>query len=735
MRSWGKLLVAGVGLSLLALPAVVPADEVPPSTETSTNKGEAATIDARELNFDRSTSMAYAKGDVVIHYQDAVLRADKVRYNTATRDVWAEGNVRLNRQGQEWVTPALYYNFDTHAMKADEVRGFFDPVFITATQVTLVTTNHYTAPKATITTCDYDPPDFHIQASHAEIYPGDRVVGFNTSVWFGSVPVFWMPVTVWSLKDENPPVSLTFGHNSRWGAYVQTTTSWRLNPNLLLAAHIDEYTNRGVGSGPDLTYEFGKDIHGQLRGYYINDADARDSNDPNAGKGLPQNRWLGEWQHKEYFPGDVTLTIDANKQSDRDIVNDFFNADYRRDSEPATTFDVTKHGDNYAISALARPQFNSFYDEVERLPEVKLSVNRTRLGPTPLYYESESSVGYYNNYAASSNAVPFDPLFSGSTLRVDTFHQIVSPQMLFGWLSVVPRAGGRYTYYERAPDSASDNNNVSRYVAELGSEVSFKLTRTWTDAQNKWLGVDGLRHIVQPFADYQWIPTPNVKSNELFQFDTVRSIILSNGQSLVVTRYLPLEMPAYNLTDAIGLEDTVRFGLRQRLQTRRDGQPWDLVELTGWTDYHIERISGQSDFSDLFGTLNIRPREWVAINTFTRYDFQTGILQELNTETRFGDLDQWSVGVGTRYLDGDSNQVTIDTAWRLGRTWVAHVYERFDMQDGQWEEQDYSLRQETHDWYITYGFRYQSQRSNSDNATGYIAVTLKAFPGVRLGFN
>ena len=34
-----------------------------------------------------------------------------------------------------------------------------------------------------------------------------------------------------------------------------------------------------------------------------------------------------------------------------------------------------------------------------------------------------------------------------------------------------------------------------------------------------------------------------------------------------------------------------------------------------------------------------------------------------------------------------------------------------------------------------YGFRYQSERSNSDNATGYIAFTLKAFPGTHLGVN
>src|SRR5439155_769805 len=194
-----------------------------------------------------------------------------------------------------------------------------------------------------------------------------------------------------------------------------------------------------------------------------NDADARESNDPFAGKSLPTSRWLGEWQHKQTFAGNTTVTLDLNKQSDRDVVNDFFPDDFRRNSEPDSVADVTKRGDNYTLSVLARPQFNPFFTEVERLPELKLAVNRTRLWTSPLFYEGESSVGYYDNVPADS----VDPLFHGSTMRLDTFHQIVSPHLWFGWLSIVPRAGGRYTYYERAPDTAPATNEVKRYVADL----------------------------------------------------------------------------------------------------------------------------------------------------------------------------------------------------------------------------------------------------------------------------
>ena len=65
---------------------------------------------------------------------------------------------------------------------------------------------------------------------------------------------------------------------------------------------------------------------------------------------------------------------------------------------------------------------------------------------------------------------------------------------------------------------------------------------------------------------------------------------------------------------------------------------------------------------------------------------------------------RWAWARGT--CEDDSNLVSVDLAYRLSRHWTAHVYERVDLQDGTWEEQEYTLRQETHDWYITYGFRY-----------------------------
>ena len=297
-----------------------------------------------------------------------------------------------------------------------------------------------------MTTCDYEQPDYHLEGTHGEIWPGDRVVMYNATLRFGSVPVFWFPMVVWSLKGDNPPLAISVGDDSRWGAFLLSAYTLKVNKDVQVTVHADERTRRGFGTGADVKYRFDSAGEGVLTGYYINDADPKDKSDANAN--IDHNRYRAGWQHKQYLTNDVTLTVDLNKLSDADVVKDFFDNEFRHNREPDSVADITKRGPNYTLSFLVRPQFNDFFAEVERLPEAKLAINRERLGGTPFFYEGESSVGQYNNQTGDTNVVgAAGTNFVGNAVRADTFHQIVVPQLVGGWLSVIPRAGARATYY------------------------------------------------------------------------------------------------------------------------------------------------------------------------------------------------------------------------------------------------------------------------------------------------
>lgn len=675
------------------------------------------TIDAKEMSFDRANHLTIGRGDVVVRYGDTTLRADEVRLNTQTKEAQATGGVRVNQGRQEWVAPGATYNFETRAFKADVVRAFADPLYLRGENVAQVTSNHYTVANVLASTCDYDDPHYRVHATRAEVYLDDRVVMYNCTIRLGDVPVFWVPVITWSLRDQAPPFIINLGANSRWGFYVLTTTNWRLDEHWRLAVDLDGRVDRGIAPGATASYAFGTNTTGAVRGYYLHDGlPGRSTNflaNLYPGSPLDAERYRVEWQHKQFFADDLALTVDLTKQSDAFVIGDFFNHEFRADREPDSVADLTKRGPNYTVSVLVRPQFNTYFAEVERLPEAHWSVNRIRLGETPIYYEADTSAGYYQNLRGKTG----DLLFTGNAGRFDTFHQFVVPHTFFRWLNVVPRAGGRFTGYTDSPGTTS----LGRFVGNLGTHVSFKLTRTWTE----------IRHIVEPFADYSWVPTPTIQSNRLFQFDTVRSLTIPGSETIPITRYLPLDLPA----DAVSRENILRLGLRQKLQTRRDNLPWDLVTLTGWTDYRAEKNAGEADFSNIHAAVETRPTSWLEVDAYSRYDAQAGVLRELNTEARVSRGDQWALGIGSRYLRGDSNLIAVDASYRLSRRWVVQTYQRVDMQDGRWEEQHYALRQELHDWYVDYGFRYRNLRTGEDDKAVYVAVTLKAYPGFRIAVN
>ena len=87
-----------------------------------------------------------------------------------------------------------------------------------------------------------------------------------------------------------------------------------------------------------------------------------------------------------------------------------------------------KYWDNWSLDALTTPEVNDFFDQVERLPDVKLTGYRQQFFNTPVYYQSESSAGYYRNFFANTNEALFAPTNAPqpgySAARVDTYQEL-----------------------------------------------------------------------------------------------------------------------------------------------------------------------------------------------------------------------------------------------------------------------------------------------------------------------
>src|SRR5437867_2839083 len=67
----------------------------------------------------------------------------------------------------------------------------------------------------------------------------------------------------------------------------------------------------------------------------------------------------------------------------------------------------------------------------------------------------------------------------------------------------------------------------------------------------------------------------------------------------------------------------LRAGLRNKLQTKRQGQVEDLLNWEVLTDWRLRPNPGQSTFADVYSDLAFKPRSWVALGSQTRFDIHT----------------------------------------------------------------------------------------------------------------
>jgi lipopolysaccharide assembly outer membrane protein LptD (OstA) len=676
---------------------------------------------------------------ICVKYGESVLIADSASVNRQTGEVVADGHVRIEEGDQIWAGEHIRYNFKTHQMQSEEFRLGKPPVFAQGGQLQGDTTNQtYTARHALVTTDDVSDPAIRVRASRIKIVPGQYVEMWNAVLFLDGVPSFYFPYYRRNLGERVNNFNFTPGYRSAYGPFLLNTYTWFLNEAVDGKMHLDYRESRGVGAGPDLKLHLGQWGEAEFKYYYLHDEKPDDSTNgtPWTG-GIPDNRQRFYFGYQATPATNLNVKALVNYQSDPLVLHDFFEGDYAGNPQPYSFTEVNRYWNNWSLDAETTPQVNDFFNQVERLPDVKLTGLRQQLFDTPLYYESESSAGYYRMYFADTNGPA--PL-NYSAARADTFHQVLLPETLFGWLNVTPRVGGRFTYYSAESGPGGTNSETWRNVFDTGVETSFKASRLWAGATNAWLDVDGLRHILEPSVTYAFIPSPSVSPAQLPQFDAASPSLL----------LLPVQFPDNNNIDSIDSENVIRFGLRNTLQTLRDGQLDNLLDWNVMLDWRLtpgqnqinldEPSSPQETFSDLYSSLTFKPRSWIELDSQTRYAINGGNLNLAFDQLTFTPNERWSWGFGYWYLRGgfdgftqNNNYITSTFFYRLNDNWGFRMRHDFNAADGQLQQQNYTIYRDLRSWTGALTFRVIDDSTGPVDFTVAFTFSLKASPKTHVG--
>jgi LPS-assembly protein len=784
-----KSLIPCLALTLMCQPGAR-AQFLP--SEMSTSGKIPVNIDGNNIGY--KGGRATWDENVVISYDDLVIYCDHAEFSQESRDVLIQGNVRMYRGGQLLTGERAVYNVDTKQITAADFRGDVVPFCFAANSVSTLGPDGYLVKDAVFTTSDNSKPDYQVRAKKARVYPNDRAVFTNVKLYIGRTPVFWVPYFYQSLDAERGFL-VTPGYSNIWGAFLLSQYSFPIG-EVQAKLRADLLSSRGLGLGFDAQWSDeqsearrnrrkrdqtesdpepaarqnikGSDRGdwGRFRSYYIEDSKPGLNRTAQNRETIDPTRYRVSLQDRRYLTEDIYATTDINKLSDARFLQDFQPGVARVNPNPDNVVSVTKWDENYSATFLARINLNEkHFDQTERIPEGALEIKRQPLFGSGLFYDGVTSAGFYRrNFAGDSLVSDYD------TFRADTFHQISYPRTYFGWLSLVPRAGVRGTYYGNGGriveeeftsngktltrTSFEKEDSVFRPVVNAGIETSYKLSRAFEQVQSRAWGLDGMRHVLQPYSNLSFVYT-NTDPNELPQFDRINRS----------TQLPPIDFPQFNTIDSIDNWSILRLGVRNRLQTRRDNTTFNWLELDTYFDVNLDRPNFLGDltadtgtFSNVFNRLRWQPLPWVRLSLDSQLPLFDKGFTEVNTQANFFATRNLSFQIGHRYIEGnsrtqfnpktgaqeevaiigDGNDLIFGAHVRVNDHWAFSFRDYYAFEEGRLQTQRYEIHRDLSSWIASLGVLVADNRSGDKGQREFgmlLTFTLKDLPDVRIPLN
>jgi LPS-assembly protein len=696
-------------------------------------------IQADDLSYDSVRKLVIAKGDIKVSRGTDSVSADYAEIDTKAEQVYARGNVAVQYQGATWKGEEATYNFKTGVGDFGAFEAYLPPYNVSATNSHRLSPHLMQLQGVTMTTCDLDDPQYSIRASSATIEDNNTVRAKNARFQFGPVPFFWMPY-VKGDADTFANFEFTPGASSEMGPFLLTAYNYPINDTFMTHTHFDIRQKRGVAVGEDFSWKDpdGSDFAGMARSYYADDQNPWHDEEQQLEREdlIDSNRY---WLHL----GDVHnatdrdyLITELNYVSDPWVLHDFWDDEYQKNVQPENRMTLSHRGDRYTAGIGVNSRLNDFYENVNRLPEVFFEANRQQILETPFFYESENTLGYLEHVfpveeAGSLSRTAGAPEFDA--FRFDTAHMIYWPTRHFDFLSVIPRAGYRGTYFSKTKETYAVTNVVAvtnaagavvgttnrvqrltrdadaawRNLPELGAETSFKAFGELYQGPTGIEEDEDLRHIAEPYADYTLVfePDEDVQPESLWQFDEI---------------------------DTLDRRNDVKVGLRNYLQTRRLKSTHDLVYVDVFTTLLMDPEQNEETLGDIGFDAETRPFTWLAWDFDGAFDTTNSSLRRFNTQVGVISEDVVTLDVEYRYERDKRSQIAGDLTMFPEQKWSGRVYARMNIDTSFVEEHSYYLVHRTRCLGLGIGVRIRPEEAanGDDDYSIWLKIWPLAFPAM-----
>jgi len=717
------------------------------------------------FRFDNDEELLKYEGLVQIFGDNGLqMYADRAELDFKSKEVRISGDVEIYQGSLMYVGQKASYFYEKEKLDTKGLVVSLDPVLLKANSIEQKThkgRNIFVARNAAVTTHDVKNPNYWLKADKITIYPEEKITFNKLRFKAGEQTILWLPYFTQSL-DKDLGYHFLPGARSNWGPFLMNRygvmlggeydeeTEQREDAWLMAQFLFDLRYERGLGLGVDLfdtRLEENKNL-GWFKLYYNNDLDP---SQPRSGEDrgfVNEDRYRLEFKDRfehESFLGDrakIYTDVNLTWLSDRYYLEDFEPGTFTVNPQPDNVIGLFRRTDGSLGGIYGRFRLNDFYQTDSRLPEMFYERTNRPIFESNVFYQSNSSLGFYREDLADfarddletlrSVLLAGDPripridalLAKRDFVRFHTWHELSRTLRPFNGLTMTPRAGLGYTRYWQA---GADDVSASKRLAYFGLDTSLKFVKQYSELKNKKWGLDGLMHVSQPYLNLSFLSTDQLDSS-LTRIDRLNP----------TTQLRSIDVGSFSAVDQLNSWSVARMGWHNELLTRRDGGSHAWLTMDTYMDYFMKDPEQNRTFSNLYNDIYWYPLPWMAASVEMQFPILGGGsgFTEVAPGMKFMPNENWEFTMNYRLLNGhptlvDSNRVDLRAYTRLSESWGFDIFQQWELDDNTLEIQQYRIHRDFDSWIASLGILRRDNRKR-DELSVLLSFTLKDFPTVNV---
>ncbi len=472
-------------------------------------EGARIAVEADRLSRE-SANRWVAEGDVILTYQETVLRAPYVLYDPITGEAVAEQGVEIT-QGLQWLKGSrAEINLKTNTGTIHDAEGYTDQeLYVKAKRLIKTGPDHYTAQDGFLTACQEAVPKWSFTIRQASIRQGGNARFSHTFLKVKKVPIFYLPFMLFPTGEKTRSSGFlipTMGNSNERGLRISQSFYLVLGRSADLMLHTDYFSKRGFGNGVTLRTRPNPVSSLSLDWYWMNDRKDQGGTSFNG---------VGETK----LPHGFRAVAEFNLVSSF-LFRQVFSDNFRTATLPTDTslVSLTNNYQSRSFNLLVSREETVFEGPnviIRKTPTLNFKLIGQKLPslPLPFYLDLDTS-------AAGLNRTRFLPLQPGApdaspletpgmTQRLDFSPRFYFSLPLFQGLRVTPGVGFRETFYSNslrpAVDPAVEDPisaaNIHRGYFQFTMDLAgWGLSKVYSNSSGSdW------KHLIEPLVRYRYI--------------------------------------------------------------------------------------------------------------------------------------------------------------------------------------------------------------------------------------